>query len=405
MQLERFCEIFPQVHRLPDFDSKKETEWHGVQGLWYEGAEYRGKKTKVYACMGYPTIKEGEKVPAVVLVHGGGGHAYAEWVKQWNNRGFAAIAMDTTGYFPSENWKGLVGMEEPGDQDAEKYTRQLYGSLLDDNYTVGPDNSGMKDFDLPLEEQWMYHAVASTILAHNILRNDSCVDTEKIGICGISWGGIITSIAIGYDNRYAFAIPIYGSGYLDYEPSPKLPKIFSEPAVRICWSAAERFEGVAFPVLWRCWTADVCFSIGANSKSYLATKATNSYLSISFDMNHSHYHGWTCLESYRFAKCILEKSLPFVQVVEEPEGFGAIDFQIAIPEDFTDISATIFYLTEPMEYDDDNRMTREWKSVEADIGSEYVRGIVPKNAWCYFVEMKGYADGICYVTNSSLKEG
>ena len=38
-----------------------------------------------------PEHKRGEKVPGMVLVHGGGGTAFASWVKRWNDRGYAAM--------------------------------------------------------------------------------------------------------------------------------------------------------------------------------------------------------------------------------------------------------------------------------------------------------------------------
>ncbi len=54
---------------------------------------------------------------------------------------------------------------------------------------------------------WMYHAVGQTILAANALRADSRVAADKVGVTGISWGGVISSITIGWDNRFAFAVP------------------------------------------------------------------------------------------------------------------------------------------------------------------------------------------------------
>ncbi len=404
INLEQFCDISPKFSYLPDFDCKKETEWYGVKRLWYEGAVYRGKKTKVYACIGYPDMKEGERFPAIVLVHGGGGHAYPEWVKQWNRRGFAAIAMDTTGFFPSEKWRGLTGTEEGGSQDTGKYVRELYKDLYEDGYTVGPNNASMTDFDLPTEDQWAYHAVADTILAHNILRADKRVDPDKIGICGISWGGVVVSLSIGYDDRYAFAIPIYGSGHLDLEPSPNLPKIFKEPTVKKLWSAAERFDRVRFPVLWKCFAGDVCFSLVANSRSYLDTKETGSFLSVSFDWSHSHWHGWHSDEPYRFAQSTVCGRLPFVKIVNEPDGFEKIDLSIDIPKDFSDISASILYLTEPMEYDENNKMTSEWKRFAAKISENRVTAEIPSGVCCCFVELKGFADGVFYLTSSSLIE-
>ena len=41
--------------------------------------------------------KSGRKFPAVVLVHGGGGKAFPQWVAKWAEEGYAAIAMDLGG--------------------------------------------------------------------------------------------------------------------------------------------------------------------------------------------------------------------------------------------------------------------------------------------------------------------
>ena len=110
-----FYSKIPQVHYIPKFDMKPGNDWYGVKALWFEGAEYQGQKTKVFALIGYPEIKEGEKAPAIVLVHGGGGHPYAEWIRKWNKRGYAAIAIDTTGHFPIEEFQGFLLDEDKGE--------------------------------------------------------------------------------------------------------------------------------------------------------------------------------------------------------------------------------------------------------------------------------------------------
>ena len=46
------------------------------------------------------------------------------------------------------------------------------------------------------------------ILAHSLLRSWPRVDPERIGLTGISWGGYLTCIATGVDNRFKFAIPV-----------------------------------------------------------------------------------------------------------------------------------------------------------------------------------------------------
>ena len=57
---------------------------------------WQGKPTKVFAWLGLPKNRAG-KVPGVVLVHGGGGTAFKEWVQKWNDHGFAAISIAVEG--------------------------------------------------------------------------------------------------------------------------------------------------------------------------------------------------------------------------------------------------------------------------------------------------------------------
>lgn len=404
MRLNEFCEIEPHVELIPEFDPKPSTNWYGIKALWYEGTEYMGKRTKVFAYIGYPEVKEGQTVPAVVLVHGGAGHAYGEWIKKWNNIGFAAIAMDTTGYFPTETCRGFVGIE--GENLGEQmYTRELYGELAEEGYIGGPDNDGVnipENCSKPMSEQWLYHGVVDTILAHNILRNDSRIDKDNIGIVGISWGAVLTSLAIGYDSRYAFAIPIYGSAYLDYKPSPGyINNLFCDPSVKKIWSAADRLKNVNFPVLWLCWCYDHAFTMFSNSLSYQATKEGGSSFCALHDWWHGHGCAWDVTVGYRFAEKILKKEVPLIKPLVEPKNFGEISFEIEIPKDFSDVEAKIYYLTRPVEYED-NQMTEKWKSQKADVCGTYVTGVVPEEAYCYFVEMKGNVNGESYISDTAI---
>ena len=71
-----------------------------VKAITFSGLPFRGKPTRVFAWLGIPKLENGQKVPAMVLVHGGGGTAFDDWVRLWVNRGYAAIAMDTCGQVP-----------------------------------------------------------------------------------------------------------------------------------------------------------------------------------------------------------------------------------------------------------------------------------------------------------------
>lgn len=171
----------------------------GVRPVFFEGLPWQGRPTKVFAWLGIPEGKAG-KLPGVVLVHGGGGTAFRDWVKRWNDRGFAAISIAVEG------------------QTDKKEANAAYGSIAtkwNKHEFSGPQRVGIyHDSDQPLPDQWMYHAVADTILANSLLRAQPGVNADQVGLMGISWGGVITSTVVGIDSRFAFAIPTYGCGSL-----------------------------------------------------------------------------------------------------------------------------------------------------------------------------------------------
>ena len=79
----------------------------GVEPIFIEGEPLKGRPTRIFAWWGLPEgASADKKVPAMVLVHGGGGTAFASWVKTWNDRGYAAIAMDNCGGIPQGVWDG-----------------------------------------------------------------------------------------------------------------------------------------------------------------------------------------------------------------------------------------------------------------------------------------------------------
>ena len=67
-----------------------------LKAIYFDTLDWKGKPTKVFAWLGIPK-NSGSKLPAIVLVHGGGGSAYRQWVKLWNAHGFAAISIAVEG--------------------------------------------------------------------------------------------------------------------------------------------------------------------------------------------------------------------------------------------------------------------------------------------------------------------
>ena len=388
MSIKKYLKVIPDLVRVPTFDPKPETGWQGVEAFCYSGAPYHGKRTKIFAYMGFPKANKDEKVPAIVLVHGGGGHAYAHWVKLWNDRGYAAIAMDTTGFYPTEECRGLAG-KECGQY--ENYTRELYGELEEEGYIGGPNNDGLiEGVDLPIEEQWMYHAIVDTILAHNILLNDERIDCDKIGICGISWGAVITTLALGYDSRYAYAIPIYGCAFLEEAPETlRFCDRYKQDKVKESWCATGHLSGIQMPTYWMCSLIDHCFCCTSNSRSYLATKAQGASFSICYDLIHGHYHAWDREEGYRFADAILQKKLPFVCAKTEPEDSHKVQFQILIPDDFEDVEVSLVYLTDSFHYDEKGKILSEYQKIPVECNDDIVSAEIPQEACGYYFEFSG----------------
>ena len=354
--------------------------------------------------MGFPEgAAVDKKVPAVVLVHGGNGHAFAQWVKIWNDRGYAAVAMDTTGYFPSALGRGKAGSH--GDT-ASWWNYGLYGPFLEHGYVNAPDNDRMKNVsNQNIDEQWMYHAVVSTMIAHNVLLRDDRVDHSKIGICGISWGSVIAALAIGYDLRYAYAIAVYGSGYLE-KSLTYFRELFLPETVRRLWSAADRFHRVKIPTLWLAWADDSNFSINTNTLTYRAMTDPYTVLSIRQNWNHSHPCGWMPEEIYWFADSICYGKNKMVVCATEPAG-REIFFEIS--EQGSDkVSAKAYYLTKKLSYSlktDRDKPTPDhtaWRSVECWVHGTQVTGILPKDAVCYYVQIEVSSALGAYVTSTGL---
>ncbi len=367
-----------------------------IKALTLEGEQIGDKKTKIFAYYGLPENADG-KVPAIVLIHGGGGHAFHCWVKQWNDRGYAAIAMDTTGFMPKVQNAGYK------EGDGENWERELNGVFFEDDYVSAPGNDGMNIADKSYDEHWMLHAVSSAIRANNFLREQPEIDSDKIGVTGVSWGGVITSVLIGWDNRFAFAAPIYGSGYLG-DSFADIMQNFKTAEVKKYWLAENRYDKLNMPVLWLAWNDDCCFSVQSNSKSYLHSLkgSEKSRLSLVNLMGHSHNCAWRREETFMFADwCV--KGGNMMPSITDNSADDSISIEI-IADSTTEIcSASLYYITSPMEYKvydkfgngDQSRayMAQEWQIMPLELDGSTAYGKKPENAVGSYKEITFVSNG------------
>lgn len=271
-----------------------------AKAVLLEGPPYKGRPTRFFAWYGIPQTKAGQKVPGIVLVHGGGGTADIAWVKQWNARGYAAIALDTSATMPPLG----EGAPIPNPQGGPKGSDHCFLQLDDD-----------------LGDQWAYHGVADIVLAHSFLRSFENVDENRTGITGISWGGYLTSIAIGIDHRFKFAVPVYGCGFLA-EDSAWAARFADMGEARLAlwkqyWDPARYLSNATLPILWINGDMDGAFSLKITRMSSLAATASQRYLSIQPSMPHGHSAGQAAREIPAFAEQVLNGGRPLAQVREQ----------------------------------------------------------------------------------------
>ncbi len=322
----------------------------GLFQLYLDGPPYKGSPTRSFAIFKLPdtplksdSIMPG-RIPAVVLVHGGGGTAFAEWVRRWNDAGFAAIAIAVEGQTDVVVDEDLKG--------PDRWARQPLG---------GPPRTGIYlDFAEPTGDEWMFHAVYAAIQANNFLRSQAEIDPEHIGIVGISWGGVITTTAIGFDDRFSFAVPIYGSAYLPQIPNQYGSSLADNTEYAELWEPALRLDKFTKPSLWLTGRAENNFFLPAQAASYRSIGGTVS-VSIKPNMHHGHAAGWNEPESYAFASTVTRVGIPpFVasEAVLADDGSYAVSYQIS---DELTFESAVAYVTDEQVIDPETT----WQEVPA----------------------------------------
>lgn len=322
----------PAVRLAPSFGQP------GLRALYYEGLPFQQRPTRVFAWIGLPNVPPGENAPGMVLVHGGMGTAYPNWVRWWTSRGYAAIAMDLNGCVP-------VG------QNGQWQRHEWAGPLGISNGGQG----GISEMDRPLGDQWPYHAVAAVIRANSLLRSLPQVDAERIGITGISWGGWLTCIVAGVDGRFKLAVPVYGCGFI-HEESAFRPLIEQAPAWVKLWEPSRYLMHCRVPMLWVSSPTDFAYPLDSVQKSYRVAPGPH-HLSIRVGMPHGHGDSSEkTAEIAAFADAILKGGQPLPRITSVAPGIVTFSSATRI------VSATLNFTTSAGPWD-----KRQWQTIPAKL--------------------------------------
>ena len=362
-----------------------------VHSLFYTGENYKGRATEVFAFYASPaTLGKADgakKFPAVVLIHGGGGTAFAEWTWLWAQRGYAAIAMDLGGSRPiSPEYDPNTGTPVLN-QTADKKTRTRLPN-------GGPDHGHAEKFDSiagDTSDQWPFHAAAAVIRAHSLLRSFPEVDAGRTAVTGISWGGYTTCLVASLDDRFKAAVPVYGCGFLFEGESVQKPSIDKLGDLRQRWIGKYDPSSVLprcrVPILFVNGTNDVHYPLDSYQKSFDRVPGAKQ-MRIEVNMRHGHPPGWAPKEIGIFidSQCIGGKPLP---IPGKPviEG-GKIRLTVTAAAALK--SATLHYTD-----DDGLRSKRTWKEIPAAISGDTITATRPPaeaNTW--FISMTDERDAM-----------
>ena len=275
--------------QAPEFRYDSSEDVSNSQALWIRN-DYNGEESYNFAFLAKPSVKK-DKYPGVVLVHGGGGTAYYEWAEEWARRGYIALAIDLEGHVPNK--------------DANITTNPLYDSLYHASPYKAPTNVNLGDYKLPENETWLHYACRSVIIGNSFLHHLEEIDIYNIGVCGVGWGGYITSIVTGYDDRFAFAISIYCTKEMKEAGTPMSEYLKNAKGAFDKFDNFEALSLVNTPFNIIVGDDDVWGDVHAFTSMVSVMK--NATMTVKHRFDHSNLDALYAQEPYKFADTILNK--------------------------------------------------------------------------------------------------
>ncbi len=321
-----------------------------VQAIYYEGEPYNGKPTRVFAYMGKP---EGTgPFPAVLLIHGGGGKAFANWADHWAKRGYVGLAMDLGGCGPD----GRLADGGPNQGDVEKFR---------------PFTTDNGDY----QNMWTYQSIANILRGHALLLAQKEVDPNRIAATGISWGGYLTCILAGVDTKLKAAVPVYGCGFLHENSTWKEGRFDKmSPEQRDRWiglfDPSKHVGRANFPMLFVNGTNDFAYPLDSYQKTYRLPKGP-VFLSITVKRPHGHIFTFKEVDTF-IDSVLLKDAKPLATVstmkFDADKKTVSATFLSAVPIP----KAELVWTTDGGPW-----QKREWKSAPATIDGETVSATMP----------------------------
>ena len=192
---------------FPDSDTP------GMKSFLVTGKGPKDTEAEFFCTYAVPDSPRPQKgYPALMLVHGGGGTAYPNYIDHWRRNGFAVLAVDWYNQRPVTTGKG---------KGEHSYSRApLPGGRRNDQRAN----------------------IANLVIANSLLLSMPEVDPSRNVYVGLSWGSWYGAAVAGIDDRYSGVVEIY-CGDVKRENGD--------------WLVNGRFlHRAKMPVWWTTWTQD-----------------------------------------------------------------------------------------------------------------------------------------------------
>ena len=357
------------------------------------------ENNKIYATVVYP--KTAGAHPAVLVCHGGGQYAVSHEPRMHNlgAAGYIAIAPDLPGIADPKKAVSSVQAQGAAPSEGDWWTNGVYGADHMVESTDPKDNS-------------IYDGVATALEAFQLLKSGNfiknkeqvaietvTVDTENMGVCGLSWGGYTATMVAGIMQEQVKALfSEYGSGHFDtasyWTDTKKLASLSQE--ARQCWldhlDAGRRTEYITADCYYAAASNDTYFQPPAVMKTVNEIAGNTNQV---FAPNNNHavlIPGGTtgvdgagspagCRMMPHYFNTVLKEQAeePFPKVTYgstslKDDGFH-VKANITASETYPVTSATLYYSDKAAEW-----TNREWKAVPATISGNTASATIPKEA-------------------------
>jgi dienelactone hydrolase len=348
---------FAELSKTPAYRNSpfEDSKVNGLRDILVTGTEFKGKKAEFFAYIGYPagSVPQGG-FPGIVLIHGGGGTAFPQYVKLWTSHGFAVIALDWYNCRPQ---------------------------------TTQSTNEGEVK-KIPLEGGNRQNHVANTanmVLAHSLLRSLENVNPDKTAFVGLSWGSWYGAMVAAVDPRFKGIIEIYCG-----DATPDIKDRFID---------GRFLHAAKVPMYWVAGTNDQNVTPKSLQKGFdECAKLENKSLVI--NLPHSHI-GFTFDACFRMADFFLKDGISLPKLGNAVVNNRSISADIVL----TGKGITKAILCYTCDRDEKVSHKRIWKSIPAQFDTKKVWAELPEGVYQCFLsayDQKSQWNELCGSTD--LKE-